>query len=89
MPRRGSVYLCDGNYDEKTYTPTVSASLNKYPEDRENWIYAMPNDCKHFEKLAAIHVCKHHFDCDWYPVQGGGERPRRPRQYFILFQNPV
>ena len=82
MPRRCSVYLCDGNYDEKPYTPTVSASLNKYPEDRKKWIGAMPNDRKQLEKLATIHVCKHHFDCEWYPVQGGGERPRYPPSIF-------
>ena len=42
----------------------------------------MPNDRGQLEKLAAIHVCKHHFDCEWYTVQGGGERPTQPPSIF-------
>jgi len=82
MPRRCSVYKCDGNYDGKPYSATVSASLTKYPDDRKKWIAAMPNDRKQLEKLATINVCKHHFDCEWYIVQGGGERPTQPPSIF-------
>ena len=82
MPRRCSVFECNGNYDGEPYTPTVSASLTSYPEDREKWIAAMPNDRASLEKLSKINVCKHHFDCEWYTVQGGGQRPRQPPSIF-------
>ena len=43
MPRRCSVYNCEGNYNGQPYTQTVSASIEKYPEDRKRRIEAMPN----------------------------------------------
>ena len=48
----------------------------------KKWIAAIPNDRGQLEKLAAIHLCKHHFDCGWYTVQGGGERPTQPPSIF-------
>ena len=42
MPRRCSVYNCEGNYNGQPYTQTVSASIEKYPEYRKRWIEAMP-----------------------------------------------
>ena len=38
-----SVYNCDGNYNGQPYTQTVSASIEKYPEDRKRCIEAMLN----------------------------------------------
>ena len=43
MPRRCSVYNCEGNYNGQPYTQTVSASIEKYPEDRKRCIEAMLN----------------------------------------------
>ena len=82
MPQPCSVYQCNGNYDGEPYTLTVIASLTNYPEDRERWIAAMPNEHASLEKLSKINVCKHHFDCQWYTVQGGVERPRQPPSIF-------
>ena len=57
MPRRCSVYNCEGNYNGQPYTQTVSASIEKYPEDRKRWIEAMPNQRAQLDKLKTIHVC--------------------------------
>ena len=42
----------------------------------------MPNDRVQLEKLATINVCRTHFDCEWYTVQGGGVRPTLPPSIF-------
>ena len=82
MPRRCSVFGCNGNFDGQPYSQTVSASRERYPEDREKWIAALPNERKELERLKEIHVCKSHFNCEWYRVQGGGERPMDPPTIF-------
>lgn len=82
MPRRCNVYLCKGNYKGEPYTRTVSASEDDYPEDRQRWIAAMPNERRSLDKLKHINVCVHHFDCEWVTVQGGGKRPTLPPSIF-------
>ena len=72
MGRKCSVYGCRGNYKGEPYSPIVSASKTKYPEDRLRWIAAMPNERSELEEREEIRVCKSHFDCEWYSVQGGG-----------------
>ena len=32
--------------------------------------------------LKEIIICKSHFKCDWYGVQGGGQRPKEPPSIF-------
>ena len=77
MPRRCSVFGCNGNYDGTPYV----ISFPKDEVERERWIVAMPNEKASLERLNEIYVCESHFDCEWVSVKGG-KRPKEPPSIF-------
>ena len=76
MPQECSVFDSRGNYDGILYSPTVSALLLKYHKDQRRWIDAMPNIREYLQKLKEIHICHHHFDCDWIIINDNHCRNR-------------
>ena len=81
MVNKCSCYGCRGNYksDGQPYSSLVK--FPKDPEEREQWILAMPNDPNTLRPRSTIYICASHFDCEWKKTPGGS-RPSQPPSVF-------